>query len=179
MKKETIKISCNVFCVATEPIPIRDWRTGRFLRRFHPKTHDPLTGPIIEKITAHNLITTLGKVLLTRFLAEESGRDTGVTWLAIGTGLTAPAITDTQLTTETARKAVATPVYRVSNRLEIKGYFPSANCNVFVKEVGLFGHSTASATANSGDLFNHALLSKDNSGASPVDLTFYIIVTIG
>jgi len=125
------------------------------------------------------LITTAGKVLLARFLAEESGYDTGLTYLAIGTGTTTPAITDTTLTTETARKAVAAPVYRVTNRLEFRGYFPSADCNVFVKEVGLFGHSTASATLNTGELFNHALLSKDNSGGSPVDLTFYIVISLG
>jgi len=112
-------------------------------------------------------------------LAEESGFDTGITYLSIGTGVTTPAITDTILTTETARKAVAMPVYRVSNRLQFKGYFPAADCNVFVKEMGVFGHSTASATLNTGELFNHALLSKDNSGASPVDLTFYVVLVLG
>lgn len=157
MRNDRLIIRCNVTCIATDP------RTGR----------------VLERIKSHNLITTAGKVLLARFLAEESGRDTGVTYLGIGTGTTAPAITDTTLTTETARKAVATPVYRVTNRLEFRGYFPAADCNVFVKEVGLFGHSTATATLDTGDLFNHALLSKDNSGGSPVDLTFYIICTIG
>ncbi len=140
---------------------------------------DPITGHIRARRKAHNLITTLAKELIARFLAEESGDDTGITYLAIGTGTTAPAITDTTLTTETKRKAVGTPVYRVSNRLQFKGYFPSADCNVFVKEVGLFGHSTATATINTGTIFNHALLSYDNSGGSPSDLTFYVILSIG
>ncbi len=155
--KSTLQLRCNVFCVASDP------RTGR----------------ILERIRAHNLITTAGKVLLARMLAEEAGYDTGITYLGIGTNATAPLISDTILGTETKRKAVATPVYRVSNRLQFKAYFPAVDCNVFVKEVGLFGHSTATATINTGELFNHAALSKDNSGASPVDLTFYIIVTLG
>ena len=154
---EGVKIKANVFCVATIP--------G--------------TDVVLDIIVARNLITTAGRVLLTRMLAEEAGWDTGITYLGIGTGATAPAITDTILTTETKRKAVATPVYRVTNRLQFKAYFPAADCNVFVKEVGLFGHSTATATINTGELFNHALLSKDNSGGSPVDLTFYLVVTIG
>lgn len=143
------------------------------------EARDPRTHKIVDRGLAHNLITTAGKALLARMLAEEAGWDTGITYLSIGTGTTTPAITDTILTTETARKAVAMPVYRVDNRLQFKGYFPSADCNVFVKEVGLFGHSTATATINTGQLFNHALLIKDNSGGSPVDLTFYIIVTLG
>ena len=155
--KSTLRLRCNVVCVASDP------RTGRVLGRTR----------------AHNLITTAGKVLLARMLAEESGYDTGITYLGIGTNATAPLITDTTLGTETARKAVATPVYRVSNRLQFKAYFPSADCNVFVKEVGLFGHSTASTTLDTGELFNHAALSKDNSGGSPVDLTFYVIIVIG
>ena len=140
---------------------------------------DPLTGKVRAKRRGHNLITTLAKELIARMLAEESGYDTGITYLAIGTGTTAPAITDTQLTTETARKTVATPVYRVSNRLQFRGYFPSADCNVAVKELGLFGHSTASAAANSGVIFNHALLAYDNSGGSPSDLTFYVVISLG
>ncbi len=155
--KSTLRLRCNVTCVASDP------RTGR----------------ILERIRAHNLITTAGKVLLARMLAEEAGFDTGITYLGIGTNATAPLISDTILGTETKRKAVAIPVYRVSNRLQFKAYFPSADCNVFVKEVGLFGHSTATATINTGELFNHAALSKDNSGGSPVDLTLYIVITLG
>ena len=155
--KEDLALFCNVTCVAT----------------------DSRTGKVLEVIEAHNLITTAGKVLIARMLADEAAWDTGVTYLAIGTSATAPLVSDTLLGTEHGRKAVALPVYRVSNRLQFKGYFPSADCNVFVKEVGLFGHSTATAAINTGELFNHAALSKDNSGGSPVDLTFYIVVVIG
>ncbi len=157
MKQEYLSIKCNVTCVATDP------RTGR----------------VLDIIKGHNLVTTAGKVLLARMLAEEAGWDTGITYLAIGTGNNAPALTDTTLQTETARKTVASPVYRVSNRLQFKAYFPSADCNVYVKEVALVGHSTATAALNSGELFNRALLSKDNSGGSPVDLTFYVIILVG
>ena len=155
--RDTLRLRCNVTCLVSDP------RTGR----------------VLERIRAHNLITTAGKVLLARMLAEEAGYDTGITYLGIGTNATAPLVSDTTLGTETARKAVASPVYRVSNRLQFKAYFPAADCNVFVKEVGLFGHSTAGAGLNTGELFNHAALSKDNSGGSPVDLTFYIVVTLG
>ncbi len=140
---------------------------------------DPRTRRILDRVWAHNLVPTKGKELLARFLACESGWGDGVSYFAIGTGTDTPLPADSKLKTETARKAVSMPVYRVGNRLQFRAYFPSADCNVFVKEIGMFGHSTASAVADSGEMFNHALLSKDNSGGSPADLTFYVVVVVG
>ena len=157
MKRYSLRLRCNVTCVATEP--------G--------------TGRVLERLKAHNLIVTSGKVLVARMIAEEAGYDTGLTYLAIGTGTATPLVSDVLLGSEHGRKAVSTPVYRVTNRLQFKAYFPAADCNIFVKEVGLFGHSTATATINTGELFNRALLSKDNSGVSPVDLTLYLVIVTG
>jgi len=111
-------------------------------------------------------------------LIDTSGYDTGLTYTAIGTGTAAPAVGDTTLGTETARKAI-TLRERAANVLLLQTFFPAADCNVFLKEVGVFGHSTASATPDSGVLFARTLLSYDNSGGSPSDLTLDWEITIG
>jgi len=133
-----------------------------------------------EKVVAasHNLIVTVGKALVANMLSETSGYDTGITYCAVGTGITAPLVSDTTLTTEHAR-ATITRYTVVSNVATYRTFFVSTAVNVFIKEIGLFGHSTAGAGVNTGVLFNHALLSYDNSGGSPVDLTILIEVTFG
>ena len=127
---------------------------------------------------SHNLITTVGKALVGDMLIDVSGYDTGLTYCAIGTGTTTPTVANTTLVTETARTTI-TYKERSSNTLFLQTLFLAANCNVFIKEVGLFGHSTASGAANSGVLFARALLSYDNSGGSPVDLTLQWRITLG
>ena len=127
---------------------------------------------------ADNLIVSTGKALVSDMLIDTSGYDTGLTYTAIGTGTAAPAVGDTTLGTETARKAI-TLRERAANVLLLQTFFPAADCNVFLKEVGVFGHSTASATPDSGVLFARTLLSYDNSGGSPSDLTLDWEITIG
>jgi len=127
---------------------------------------------------ADNLIVSTGKALVSDMLIDTSGYDTGLTYTAIGTGTTAPVAGNTTLGVETARKAI-TLRERAANVLLLQTFFPAADCNVFLKEVGVFGHSTASATPDSGVLFARTLLSYDNSGGSPSDLTLDWEITIG
>jgi len=127
---------------------------------------------------ACNLIVTVGKNLVADMLIDTAGFDTGITYCAVGTGVTAPAVGNTTLVTETAR-ATITVKERAGNILLLQTFFLAANINVFIKEAGLFGHSTATGAANSGVLFARALLSYDNSGVSPTDLTVQWEVTIG
>ena len=127
---------------------------------------------------ADNLIVSTGKALVSDMLIDTSGYDTGLTYTAIGTGTAAPVAGNTTLGVETARKAI-TLRERAANVLLLQTFFPAADCNVFLKEVGVFGHSTASATPDSGVLFARTLLSYDNSGGSPSDLTLDWEITIG
>ena len=127
---------------------------------------------------ADNLIVSTGKALVSDMLIDTSGYDTGLTYTAIGTGTTAPVAGNTTLGVETARKAI-TLRERAANVLLLQTFFPAADCSTFIKEIGVFGHSTASATPDSGVLFARTLLSYDNSGGSPSDLTLDWEITIG
>jgi hypothetical protein len=127
-------------------------------------------GPWKEVGRTHNVITTLGRVLTARMLADEANRDTGLTHHALGTGTDTPAASDTTLGSEQARNPV-TSVLRSTSRLQFRTFFPASEANFHIREIGLFGHD-ATTTSDSGELFSRALLNFDNSSTSnPRDLT--------
>jgi hypothetical protein len=122
-------------------------------------------GRIVAQHTAHNLWTTLGKEMVANLLGATTGYEVGITYCAIGTGSTAPAAGDTTLVAEASRKVISsyTPAGAV---LEISTFFTSVESAYNIQEVGLFGHTSATASADSGLLFARALLALDNSGGT-------------
>jgi hypothetical protein len=149
--------------------PIREnWRVTAYYKG---------TKRIFKSWSGSNLITTVGKNLVGDMLIDTSGYDTGLTYCAIGTNNTAPAVGDTQLGTETARLAITSKT-RLVNVITLSTFFTAAQCTFNIKEAGVFGHSTASGSANSGIIFAHWLVSLDNSGGL-YDLTFDHITTLG
>jgi len=138
---------------------------------------DPITGEEVSREEVHNLVTTLGKELVTRMLEDESGRDTGLTFCDVGTDNTTPVIGDTDLNTGHKRNAVTTTI-RTSNQVQFRTFFAAGDISVFLKEIGMFGHSTATSTLGTGELFNRAIISFDNS-AGLKDLTVVVQVTVG
>ena len=125
-----------------------------------------------------NLVVTAGKVLVAKMLMDESGFDTGLTYIEVGTGTIAPAIDGTALATATARKIIISSPTRTSNAVEYRAFFPAADIGVDVKETGIFGHSTASATLGTGELFARALITFNNA-SDPHDATIVWTVTYG
>ncbi|HEX3861304.1 MAG TPA: hypothetical protein VHY35_06380 [Stellaceae bacterium] len=123
--------------------------------------------------TNHNLIMTgslTGRDLLVQYLIGGTIYTGGLNYVALGTGNTAPAASDTQLTAEVARvpPALITPVNH--NQIELQCFFPDANlANGTYHETGSF--INASATANSGQIFNHALLGAAYTKSNGVDTT--------
>ena len=128
-------------------------------------------------IKGKNLIATVGKGLVGDMLIDTSGFDTGLTWQAIGTSTTAPAVGDTQLTAEAARLAITSRT-RNGNVITLSTFFTAAQCTYNFKEAAIFGHSTANATPNSGIIFSHYLVSFDNSGGL-YDITLDYVLTLG
>ena len=125
-----------------------------------------------------NLVVTAGKVLVAKMLMDESGFDTGLTHIEVGTGTTAPALSDTALATATVRKATIAPPTRTSNAVEYRAFFPAADITANLRETGIFGHSTATATLGTGELFARALVTFNNA-SDPHDATFVWTVTFG
>ena len=113
---------------------------------------------------ADNKEVVVGLNLLANLLIGTAGY-TGLNYMAIGTGTTAVAAAQTQLTTETKRNRLT--IWNVSNGsttsvLVIQTFYLGTVCSVFIKEAGLFGNG-ATGTANSGTMFNRSLISFDNS----------------
>jgi len=133
---------------------------------------------IRARVERHNLVVTTGKELMCQMLIDDSGYDTGLTYCAIGSDSTSPAVGQTTLVTEENRKLI-TSKSCTTNVITLSTFFTSAESNYAIEEVGIFGHSTASSSADSGVMFNRVLLSYDNSGASPLDLTIDVEITVG
>jgi len=166
-----MEVANNLFKAYREGLPLLGrWRLTAYLAGGNGRT-------IYLVKEGHNLITTAGKQLIGDMLIDETGYDTGLTYQAEGTDDTAPAVGDTTLGAEAARKAV-TSKSRSGNEITYSTFFTAAEANDNIKEAGIFGHSTASATPDSGILFAHWLVSFDNSGGN-YDLTFDYILTIG
>ena len=136
----------------------------------------PRQEPVAD-ISGENLIVTVGKQLVGDMMIDVAGYDTGLTYHAIGTTATAPVIADTTLTAEAARKAV-TAKSRLVNVITYSTFFTAAESTFAILESGIFGHSTASAAADSGILFSHYLVSFDNSGGL-YDITMTYVCTLG
>ena len=108
----------------------------------------------------HNLVTTAGRQFLAKRL---SGEETaGITYMAIGTGTAAPAISDTQLGSESLRKML-TECYQGDVFTYSSIFLIASESSFYIKEGGLFGGAAATAVANSGSLFCRFLIGEDNS----------------
>lgn len=122
-------------------------------------------GRLVKRVESHNLWTDLGKSFVADILAATSGFSVGLTYCALGVGVTAPAAGDTVLTNEVARKAVSSRTV-TNNILVVSTFFTAAESTFSIQEIGLVGHSDATATANTGKLFAHSLLAYDNVTAA-------------
>ena len=127
-------------------------------------------------IAVHNLIVDLGKGLVGDLLIGAAA--VGLTYHALGTSVIPPAAGDTQLGSESIRKSLVSLI-RTGNIISLDAFYLAAESNFYIQEAGIFGGIGASATPNSGTLFNHFLLPYDNSGGSPSDLTWEYALTIG
>jgi len=83
---------------------------------------------------------------------------------------------DTTLTAEAARKAV-TFKSRLVNVVTFSTFFTAGEAPYNIKEAGVFGHSTASVTPDSGVMFSHYLVDFNNS-AGTYDITIEYVLTI-
>ena len=131
-----------------------------------------ITGKIRKSIY-DNLVVNTGKQMLAKRLANVANA-CNVTYCAVGTGVTAPNVNDTTLGTEYFRKVVSTYSY-VANIATVSTFIGASEGNTALKEVGLFGEA-ASATPNSGTLFNRAVINETKSSSETLtidcDITF-------
>ena len=97
-------------------------------------------------------------------LMDQSGYDTGLTWFAIGDDDTTPALAQTTLVSEQHREEILeSGKSRIVNVLTFSTLIPADDCSFHIKEIGIFGHSTATSTPDSGVLFDRWLEDEDNT----------------
>ena len=120
---------------------------NQLIRRINKKFgHEPLR--------IDNLVPTAGRAVGIQRLCGTLTYTGTVNYVLLGSGSTAPANSDTQLTTEVYRRLIfsASPVANVAY---ISGVFTAAEVSGTFAEVGLVIDGTG--VANTGQLYSHAL----------------------
>ncbi len=156
---------------------LRAWRAGKIWPLLRAGVPLGVIADVIKPVDVvhvNNLIVTAGKGLCGDALLPLG--TIGLTYHAIGTGVTVPNVADTHITTEVRRKIWAASS-RTGSVVDYQAYYLVTECTYFVKECGVYGGPLATDTLNSGTLFSHFLFSYDNSGGLN-DLTFEYQLTI-
>lgn len=124
-----------------------------------------------------NLIPTVG---LTAFAAQMSGDNTTDVgdnlYIAVGSDATDPAIGDTTLGTEVARKAAGSTSFSGAVA-SIAVFFAATEATGTHREFGLFGNgnaATASGAADSGVLFSHVAANVTVAATETLTITFQL-----
>lgn len=121
-----------------------------------------------------NLVPTVGRTMIANNLTDPTPDNTMlVNYAALGSSTTAPANSDTQLTTETYRNAVASKT-NVSNVAYVTAFYSQTECSGTFREAGIFCNATG--TANSGILLSHVAINvtKSTSQKLTIDWTLTI-----
>lgn len=109
--------------------------------------------------------------------ALRNGDNCQIKYVALGTGTTAPAATDTQLQTEVFRKVLTSDLSGSIGELLPVVYLAPADANgVTVQEVGLFIGASATVAANSGTLLARGLWTYSKDNLHSVQLSFDITI---
>ena len=118
-----------------------------------------LDGNIIDVQEFHNLITTVGLGMIIDLL--DGGIDDGeIKYMALGSNAAAPALANTQLGTETFRKAMTTQTQPTTTSLLSTVYVAPDENAVQIEEIGWFAGLGATAAADSGILVSRVLYSR-------------------
>lgn len=108
----------------------------------------------VREFYKENLTVTAGRSVLAQRLAGTTTYTGVINYTALGTGTNPAAVSDTQLQTETYRKALSSGAY-ASNVAYIETFFTAAEVSGTFQEYGNF--IDGSGTVNSGQMFNHFL----------------------
>ena len=116
-----------------------------------------LPGRVVRDVTQRNLITNVGRALVTSLGVAAGGTAYG--WIAVGTSAITPAATNTTLTGELTRKACSTVAVLSTYYMRFVTNFTTGDFNATVLGFGLFD---AAAAGNMGAIVSANVL-KDSS----------------
>lgn len=150
------------------------------IARYKARAQEILDAGFIElAVVQKNLIVSSnahGKNIIARVLGSDNTYTLNVGYGEIGTGTTAPALTDVALTTPTVRAAVSTG--EVSNNIVTLRFF-YANATLADGTYNEFGtFCGGSITIGTGQLFNHALFSSPYAKAAGQDTSVDVEIDV-
>lgn len=111
---------------------------------------------LVNQLEVNNIIPTAGRAVIARWLTGDNtySGDDGANYGSLGTSSTAPANGDTQLTTETYRKATSS-VGRSNNIAYLSNFYTATEVTGTFEEAGW--HISGTGTVNTGQLLSHFL----------------------
>jgi len=134
------------------------------------------TGEIVSSNEYVNLIPTIGRTAMAAQIFDNTTVNAKITYLAVGSGTTTPANTDTTLETETVRRIVQS-----KNNVGIVGssatLFSAGEATGTHREFGAFGNgitSTASASTDTGILYSRSAANETVAADETLTLTYRI-----
>ena len=133
------------------------------------------TGKITEIKKYTNLVTNVGMQQICNALIDNASFTEGITYLALGSDSTAATVLDTTLGTEVFRK-ILTSRTRTNQQIELSLFLTTSEGNGTHYELGLFGNG-ATATADSGDLFNRLVMSGGETKVNTETWTIEVTVS--
>lgn len=128
-----------------------------------------LNGDLLDWDVIGNLVVNIGLQHAGDMLIDQES--IGIIRHALGDDGTTPAIGDSTLTSEHVRK-VWSNRSRSLQTIEFSVFYLGSEANIYIREEGCFGGTSCTASVDTGLLFSHYLQPYDNTGGSPVDLTF-------
>lgn len=132
-------------------------------------------GKIVKIQEVNNLVTTVGKEVFARLLANDQTYSGYINYLAVGTGLSSPSVSDTTLETEIGRTTPQSPTpTRTGTSVLWEFYFSPTEANGTLKEVGAFIDGTA--TIDTGQLFDRAQIDIEKTSLN--SLTIQLVVEV-
>ena len=140
--------------------------------------HDAASGKLKALDLVKNMFVNTGKNSLADGLRGTTANDKGIiTYCALGTGSTAPALTDTQLQTEIDRKLISTREISDSadNAAVFTTFFNTSEANGTLREAGLLGDD-ATDTANTGTMFCRSAINRTKTSNDTLTLAWTVII---
>lgn len=135
---------------------------------------DVRTGRVIKDLV-NNMFLTAGKESLADALRGTTDNNKGIiTYCAVGSGTTAPALGDTDLQSEVGRKLIS--VRSVANNIAtFQTFFTTAEANGTLREAGLFGDD-ASSIPGSGTMFCRAAINRVKSSNDTLTIVWTVAI---
>ena len=136
---------------------------------------DEKTGKVKRVYEYKNLIPTVGRTAIANHLSDATPDipNLRVNYSALGTNTTAPANGDTQLGTETFRKAIASET-NSNNVAYFTAFYTAAEVSGTFREAALFINATA--TANSGTLFSRVAINITKSLTETLTIDYTVTI---